>query len=638
MSPSRGLPKILPWLLFAAIAPTHLFWKGSLSSQAFCPLNSLAIGRRRTKPPDVYVVPLSRGGLPLFQQQQTPKERRDDTNQWQPGNMERDFDRLEQAIAFTNADQNLQHQERIETLNYIAQQRRPISPDLAMYVLSPLMASFALAIIFNHIDDSHGLGRQFLVKGAQYVSILHFWSMVILVPVFFLLVKQGMDRRRVGDSEADDGNLKLPSELQGLDSEYLRFVTLGSQQLDGNLPPSTTSTRDHVQCLLEQWTSAILGVAIFAPCWCKSSHGSLLWLVQCTTRLGVLASLRQYHGLWFALIRRKQPRPLPFQVVAMQSLTRLQFAPWFTALDLALLCVMPWPRLPWSTVCQFYGSAIVCTGLATMATRKPNRLAKYKENVVTRQIQKLRPPPIDLMVRAAGIGWLWKHRLSTLEYCQLSLDGLSKISFLEFCVYFPWFRFVKCMGISMALLGPLCHILAFRRLLRVRYTHGVSMAADMARFDQVENEDELISNTNSTCARSNKNGGWPPEQKGWRYWLTWREPKRIRVTLDQVFGGFWHWFLFSGSVEDKLRKEYRGKFQSEIKRRGLTVLQRVAEDQANLRSPAIADRSLWKQNAMIKIAEDHQNSYDLKSFDVSAKKCWSLSVSSNSPSSYPFLY
>jgi hypothetical protein len=499
---------------------------------------------------------------------------------WQAGDVEQDFSRLEQAINLANAEQNAQHQERLDTLDYMSRQRRPLSPDLIQFVSKPLVASFVCALLLKSMSQQNIAGR-LLHKALPCASILHFWCLVVLAPIFMLGVSLWTSRCQ--STRCAPSNTTEPT-------------VLASQMYSDSENPAT-STRDYATCLLEQWSTSIVGSILCAKCWMVNTDAQLHWMLQLMTRFGALASLHQYPKLWFELIRNEQPRPLSWRVCFLQCITRLQCTQWLAAVDLAL--IMAHGQRSWPCICLWYGSSLTAVGFTVFALQLDR----------VRNLQ-LRPPPAQTMARAALLGWAFKHRNSIGSAFLKVLDDIQSLSFVEFCVYFPWVPVGRNCAIAVALLAPLCHIWAIMHLVRVKFTHGLSLAMDNDSY-----EDALRRIDGSGAEKLNLR-----EQKLWRYKLSWREPQRIRTTLNNWHRSFWYWMLVSGSVEDKLHREYRTNRIGEAKFRGSTVLQQVAKVRS--RDPTFfPDRSKWKQKAMDRIAKRHQDDYDAKTFNVRGFVC-----------------
>ena len=218
------------------------------------------------------------------------------SEEWTVGDVYRDFDRLEQAINFANAEENLKQAERIEMLEYCARQRRPINVDAKKFIVTPLVLSFIFRI-FHEIPRIK-VSLQILTACMD----IHFWSVVIGSPIVLLVAKL------ISMPPPDP----LPEELKGLDPEYLPFITTDWENPE-------TSSKDHVLFILEYWVSAVLGMAVIGLVQLLkkiNNHNTSVkvWLsiAQLLTRVGALASIHQYQRQIFQLLRSRQPRPLGF--------------------------------------------------------------------------------------------------------------------------------------------------------------------------------------------------------------------------------------------------------------------------------------------------------------------------------------
>lgn len=146
--------------------------------------------------------------------------------------------------------------------------------------------------------------------------------------------------------------------------------------------------------------------------------------------------------------------------------------------------------------------------------------------------------------------------------------------------------------------SPIGHLVAFRKLFRVSYTHDISLANDYNTINAILNDPV-------ECQ----------ERFKWRYRLEWREPERIMETISRWKGGFSYWLLFQGGVEDQLRKEFQATQKSAAHREGLTVLQRVKQEMKDNPDAPRLDSTKWKENAMKNLAEKHEADYKSGKFE-----------------------
>lgn len=279
------------------------------------------------------------------QEQDTPSNA--DDREWKVGNVYDDLDKLRREIAISNAEQHLRQVEDRERLDTFASNRRPIHRDIRRFVLTPLVLSIFLAIVSKSRRVS-SLSRIFTG-----LFELHFMIVVVAMPMLLLLAK----RRSLPPPPPP------PSELKGLDSEYYRFVVT-----DWEDPKK--SCRDHVLCLLENWTSAVVGPAILTCIYVllpirKGATSVKLGVVasQLITRLGVIAALYQYPKLLYQLRRRHQPRPMDRYTLRLRQLA------WF-ALSLASLGIASDLSKVWSHLPPKVIASLVSLGLIPYAKHR----------------------------------------------------------------------------------------------------------------------------------------------------------------------------------------------------------------------------------------------------------------------------
>jgi hypothetical protein len=483
----------------------------------------------------------------------------DDT--WEVGDVYRDLALLDQAIALENADQDLQHMERIETLDHFAKQRRLIRPDIRRYAVAPFLLSLSLLLLFQ----STRVGR--IRTSIAILSNMHAWLVLVMGPMCLLLLKK---TRKPSSSESN-----IPSGLVGLDPAYYRFLS------DWEDPDQTT--KDYVLCMLEQWTSVVAGLALFR----QLLPTSCILPCRLMIRLGTLASLHQYQKLWFQLHRTQQPRPEAGSVWALKTLSQLQATPWLVAADLALY-FSSWSASLWIVFGYGVAGCIVvllesCPGLIY----RTGQHRKYISRVLVALI-------FGLYIRTrydSILGILaWFQNFATADYM------LRPMTLQVLFAVIPW----RYLGVLLAMAGsltmPLCHLYAIQRLFCVMYTHDLSLALDR-----------------ETATEQAKND---PSRMQWRYKLKWREPQRLHVTWKEWCRRFWYWLFFAGSVQDKLWNEMRRGRKEQAKRSDQTIWQRLAKETMENPDEPKPDRTQWKRNAIKFLEDKHEKDYENETFEV----------------------
>jgi hypothetical protein len=142
-----------------------------------------------------------------------------------------------------------------------------------------------------------------------------------------------------------------------------------------------------------------------------------------------------------------------------------------------------------------------------------------------------------------------------------------------------------------ALALPVVHLLAWTRICQVVYTHNLSLSLDPQDFQKKFNGKGIHQ---------------------WRFKLRWRTPQRIRIAFNEWKGRFWYWLFFSGSVQDRLRREYNPRRLNRARNKDSTIWEKVKNDNREFR-----ERSTWKTKAMDQLAAKHERDYGNKTFEVS---------------------
>ena len=233
----------------------------------------------------------------------------EDSDGWLVGDVQRDLKLLRDAYAKSRAEDERNEIERMEQLDEFARRRRPVSSALIKYIAAPLLSALLLKSIGTM--SSSETARTAVVSLLS-VNAAYFWTSIVISPILLLMQK-----------------VRCDSKL----SE--KFPSRPVPRWDPDYEDSSTSCRDHILCLLENWVSAISGSAVLgifaaisaiqtsvirspsATAVATSTRGfslrivsTLLIAAQLITRLGALASLNQYPLLLHQLQRTQQMKPL----------------------------------------------------------------------------------------------------------------------------------------------------------------------------------------------------------------------------------------------------------------------------------------------------------------------------------------
>lgn len=96
----------------------------------------------------------------------------------------------------------------------------------------------------------------------------------------------------------------------------------------------------------------------------------------------------------------------------------------------------------------------------------------------------------------------------------------------------------------------------------------------------------------------------------WRYRLTWREPQRVHVIVNNLRSKLEYWLFVAGSVQDKLQKETEAERIKHLQSSGGKLWDMIKKDQDQNLNPKISDRTQWKKQAMDRLADIYQKDYD----------------------------
>ncbi|CAJ1930277.1 unnamed protein product [Cylindrotheca closterium] len=371
----------------------------------------------------------------------------------------------------------------------------------------------------------------------------------------------------------------MPQELKRLDPDYLPFITKKWVEPENNC-------QDYVQFLLEYWASAVLGVAMMgigvSMKLVPSTAIVRFWMsfVQPIARLGTIASIHQFQGQIFKLLRSQQPKPIGFFPWAMRFLVSRTVAvtPLVVSFDLARAFF----HLQRDGLVALYMS-IVALFVGT----------------VVRMDQKGRDGFQMLEKRSSWTKVL--HSFAVVAFWTKPLGNLRQTlrrSQFSFWKYVPkrsydWLTLCASSSVGLlALLGPWIHLGFLFDQFRIVYTHDLSLSVSSQVFkEQIGNESEM------------------EQRMKWRYRIEWREEKRLKPLLKEWISGLEYWLFIKGTVREKLENERIEKLKADLKK-GNMVWEKVHAD-----SFPMSNRQRWKTDAMDRIAKKHQEDYDNNTFE-----------------------
>lgn len=535
----------------------------------------------------------------------------DEFEEWEVGDVYQDLELLEKAITLQKADQNLQHEERMEMLRHLATARRPILPDVSRYTLVPLAAALFLRMVAPPTTAFSMTGVEripfLLVRSLTGIMNLQFWTTVVVAPILLLTVK----RLTLPEPEP------MPEELKRLDPSLLKFLTIVV-----DYEPPEKSCRDYVLFLLEYWTSAVATMAILgflqilganpwsaAPSRYNRLMGSLsgamvgwMGVAQLFTRVGAVAALYQNPRQVFQLRRSGQPRPKAFFPFLLEGLisNMIRILPLGLATDLFQVLV----GLPNDALVSLY-SSISVLGIGTWVRLNNRQREESEDGLSVAQLERLGRRKRMMYTFSTLV--LWKRSIASwMRRHQISLARVQQWNQTPILQALPTIKraLVRLLTWTSAgvfsLTAPLLHIRSLAKIVRIIYTHDVSLALDDKDFMEAFDDESSL--------RS---------RMKWRYRLEWRDDEdteRIGEIFRKRRKSFWYWLFLEGKVSDQLWRESKRNLKESQRSQEWNIMDRIPDDMRTIPQTQIPHEE-WKTIAMKRIAEKHQQDYDLKDFE-----------------------
>ena len=244
----------------------------------------------------------------------TNAEADEEYDDWEVGDPQKDLNVLKAAYAKSRAKDERDEIDRMDLLDEYARQRKSVRTALNRYIAGPLLFAATLANLFLKSSPTSSLRS--IIVGLFAVNAAHFWTAIVLSPITMLESKRRSDAKMLKE---------FPVE-----SEYPKWHP------DYEDPKRTC--KDHILCLMENWVSAICGSAtsgllaaflgihsvIVRSRWPNSTlaaesinKGFSLRIIlvmtvisQLLTRLGAVASLKQFPVLRYQLKKEQEIEPL----------------------------------------------------------------------------------------------------------------------------------------------------------------------------------------------------------------------------------------------------------------------------------------------------------------------------------------
>ena len=446
---------------------------------------------------------------------------------WLAGNVEEDFRKLECAIKLSQAEFKLEQAERREILEMMAKQRYSIRQTTKETFFFPTLVSITITLVFKLLLPAS------FIQTIRKACSLHFWALVVGAPITLLMA---MKQSR-GKNDSSDA------------LQQSRFSWRKRQK-------SKRSCDNYVLCLAEQWSNAVLGMALFGwaidPAW----QGT----VQTMTHLAASMSLRQFPLLWHKFRHDSKPTALSRWHWALNVFCAGLCPVWFSAMAVAEIAY----KRSWANILLLYGPLLMGSLAALIRWPPPrNKAHPFLRNV---------------------------KMLLTLSYLLTIASPLIRRPFLSVPLSRPsWQSVCTALATLASLTLPIGHIIAFGRLVHIRYMDDVPLSSSIHHF---------------------RNNISETQRREWRWRFHWRDPLRINDAMNEVRSNIFRLLLVRGSVEEQVDRERRSNRLGEIERRKMNILQIVERERGYVQDRSFYNSTQWKENAMDQVKKVHKRYYD----------------------------
>lgn len=493
---------------------------------------------------------------------------------WQAGDVQGDFDSLQQAIAKSQAATKLAQTRRRACLDYMAEQRLPLAPHVWRRVASTTLATLGFCFLRRNTPSGavpRTIGRLFQGQ---------FWLLLVLPPLVLVCAA----RTAAGGESPTGADETAPPTAAAISATTTWSDPMAEDPGVGLVLP-----------LAEQWLAAVLGYGVCAPF--LPNSGAWRNGARLLVRLAVPVSVRLYEKLWFQL-QEPAARPLSRFLWVLQTLTA---GGWLTPLAVAweLSALVP----TWSarTLCLVAGGLGASAGSLRWLPRTSGGACRLP-------VQAL----LSIVVGATGTQWLWRQRRWSSHVAELLGHRNFPLPSLPALVQTYGRPTLSVVAALLAVAAPLALIVVRLRQLRIVHTHNLSLGRawdDVGARPMPPPSSSSTNNINMATTTSTTSS------HQWRYRYEWVEPRRIGSLLQGWRKKLGYYLFLSGSVDEKLRKDASQRQSGYIKERGLHILQRIDRDLEHRPEAFALGRDEWKQRAMEKMAEQHSKHYDLKTFE-----------------------
>ena len=389
---------------------------------------------------------------------------------WKAGNFERDYRLLQAALARQNSISNLQQLQRKYTLDY-GFIRRPLFKDLFSVIVNIGGCTAFLGACTEGLTSLHtftpSLRRicQLVAETILSITVVHYWVIVMSIPLFLLIWAKLEESRSMGPHST---RLTLQTK-RGFVENLIHGISPSGLVLDEYFKdprrsdiPSSFYSIDSSRRSKKKSTSNF--VLCLLENWTSAVVASFIWRV-------------------FSIILTFGAKPQPLVLM----------------------------RNGYSTG----SSTEILPTISRLLTRVGAVAALHQYQSLLFELQRDDQPrplcrPTSIMQKLVRNVFRWTSIGISADLVVL-LRSFSKTekfdmgsSFVAFCI---------------SVIGPICHIVALTKLIRISKTNAISMshATSFPKMDCITSKE--------------KNSDNNEQEIKWRYQLLWRTPRRVLHTL-----------------------------------------------------------------------------------------------------------
>jgi len=455
----------------------------------------------------------------------------DACDDWDAGDIDSDLRILKSAIAKSRARDERKELERMRLLDDFARRRIALSSLAGRYAILP-----GLIVLLSQLATRTSPAAKVAALSVLWVNDSYFWTSMVASPILTLFRKVRLD-----------GKLSKA------------FPPSGESRWAADHENPKTSCRDHLRCLLENWTSSVCGIAAFGV------YASLSFLGNGHTRPS-------------ALSLAVPPRPSPSSGLL--------------PLTIILLCMQLITRL----------------GVLASLNQFPQLLFQMEEAERVRPVEKYQtivPGKVRNLSGTLPLGITFDLVAITMALSRQRAPG-----FISNAISARTNLHIAAM-LTLIAVGPLAHLWALSRIVQVKFFTDASLSTKSRTVSIKSPHPE------PTTDERRKRFKW----RAWLRWRKPERIRRVLRTIlrdDFILRGFGKKGRYDSNLFESLEEDDDtdgGIFPRSTTESRLPILQQYALDEERGNYKTKVDRMDWITHANERMQKIHQRSYEKKDFD-----------------------